>query len=105
MITTKDRDDPYAAYDDADLAAGHLELAEPEANPEDHYVDNQGRPYEPPGWYVSDYERDADDEPTVDELLADHEVPAEADRILAGEDGTILGIPFAPSKRETERGE
>lgn len=24
---------------------------------EDHYVDNQGRPYDPPAWYVSDYER------------------------------------------------
>ena len=42
--------------------------------------------------------------PEVDELLADPEVAAEADRILAGEGGEILGIPFAP-KRETERGE
>ena len=47
----------------------------------------------------------ADHEPDLDELLADPEVAAEADRILAGEGGTILGIPFAPSKPESERGE
>jgi hypothetical protein len=38
----------------------------------------------------------------LDELLAGPEVAAEADRILAGEGGTILGIPFGPHE---ERGE
>jgi hypothetical protein len=38
----------------------------------------------------------------LDELLADPEMAAEADRILAGEGGTILGIPFGPRE---ERGE
>jgi hypothetical protein len=41
-------------------------------------------------------------EADLDELLADPEMAAEADRILAGEDGTILGIPFGPRE---ERGE
>ncbi len=82
---------------DAEQQADHHDQAA-----EDHYVDNQGRPYVRPGWYVPDYERD---EPDLDELLADPEVAAEADRILAGDGGTILGIPFAPSKPETERGE
>jgi hypothetical protein len=42
------------------------------------------------------------DEADLADLLADPEVAAEADRILAGEGRTILGIPFAPRE---ERGE
>src|SRR5262249_36315544 len=37
-------------------------------------------------------------EPGLEELEADPEIMAEASRILAGEGGTILGIPFAASK-------
>jgi hypothetical protein len=75
--------------------------AEPDPD-RDRYLDNQGRPYDPPSWHVSDYEQDP--EPELDELLADPDVTAEAGRILAGEGGTILGIPFGP-RSDSERGE
>ena len=69
------------------------------------YVEMNAEPPHPPR-ALADYERMAADHvPDLDELLADPDVAAEADRILAGEGRTILGIPFPPSKRETERGE
>ncbi len=95
-------DRQFVSLDEIDAERHADEPGRPGRDPEDHYADNQGRPYDRPGWYVSEYERDH--EPDLDELLGDPEVAAEADRILAGEGGTILGIPFAP-KRDTERGE
>jgi hypothetical protein len=99
MITMNDREDPYAAY--AEREADHQELTGDDGP---LYVEMNAEPPHPPRT-LADYERMAGHEPTVDELLADPQVAAEADQILAGEGGTILGIPFAPSKPESERGE
>lgn len=101
----KEREDPYAAYD-AEREADHQELAD-ESGPV--YVEMHSEPSHPPRT-LAEYMEEATQVcpvplPEVDELLADPEMSAEADRVLAGEDETILGIPFAPSKRETERGE
>lgn len=87
------------------------------------YVDNQDGPYEPPTWYVSEYETHQDetahprglsyaqrdaaigrasrelDGIDLDELLSKAEVADEADKILRGDGGTILGIPFGPRQQ------
>ena len=41
-------------------------------------------------------------EPSLDDLEADPEVVAVADKILRGEGGAILGIPFGPREEHGE---